>query len=150
MISKASVTDVDQMKTLIDFHASKGLMLPRSMSYLYENIRDYFVFRSGELVIGCCAIHISWKDIAEIKSLAVDPRHVNKGVGKALLQACVEEAKKLGIPVLFTLTMEPEFFKKLGFKTVSKEKLPMKIWGECMHCSKYPECDEEALVFKVS
>jgi amino-acid N-acetyltransferase len=107
------------------------------------------VYREGELLVGCCALHISWRDLGEVKSLAVDPRHTGKGVGKVLVDACVKEAGKLGLRKVFTLTLETEFFRKLGFKRVSKDKLPMKVWGECVHCSKYPECDEEALVYEL-
>ena len=149
VVGKASLEDVDQMKTLIDFYAGKNLMLSRSLSYLYENVREYWVCREGELVVGCGALHVTWKGLAEVKSLAVDPRFINKGIGKDILSACLKEAKELGLSEVFTLTLEPEFFIKNGFKKIAKEKLPMKIWGECMQCSKYPSCDEEALVYKV-
>lgn len=149
MIQKASLEDVDQIKTLVDFYASKNRMLSRSLSYLYEHVRDYLVYKEGNLVVGCAALHIDWKNLAEVKSLAVDPRYMNKGVGKALLSACIEEAKALGIPEVFTLTLETDFFLKNGFKKVSKDRLPMKIWGECMQCNKYPNCDEEALVYRI-
>ena len=124
-------------------------MLPRSLSYIYENLRDFSVVKDKNIVIGCCALHICWKDLAEIKSLAVDPIHHGKGVGKELVSACIMEARQLGLKSIFTLTLESEFFKKLGFKDISKEKLPMKIWGECMHCNKYPDCDEEALIYEL-
>ncbi|MCX6695950.1 MAG: N-acetyltransferase [Candidatus Altiarchaeota archaeon] len=149
VIRKASLGDVDQMKTLIDFYASKSRMLPRSLSYIYEHVREYTVCKEGELVIGCCALHVTWRDLAEVKSLAVDPRYMNKGVGKDLLFAALKEAKEMGINEVFTLTLESEFFLKNGFKKTSKEKLPMKIWGECIQCNKYPNCDEEALVYKI-
>jgi len=149
MIKKASIEDVDQIKTLIDFYAGKSRMLSRSLSYLYEHVREYVVYNEGGLVIGCAALHIDWKDLAEVKSLAVDPRYLNKGIGKALLSACIDEARHLGILQLYTLTLETDFFMKNGFKRIQKEKLPMKIWGECMHCNKYPDCDEEALVYRI-
>jgi amino-acid N-acetyltransferase len=80
VIRKATLEDVDQIKTLIDFYASKDRMLPRSLSYLYELIREYFVTKEGELVTGCCALHVTSKNLAEVKSLAVDPRYMNKGI----------------------------------------------------------------------
>lgn len=149
LVRKASLDDVDQMKTLVDFYASKNRMLSRSLSYLYEHVREYIVCREGELVLGCCALHVTWKNLAEVKSLAVDPRYMNRGIGKELLNAALKEAKELGISEVFTLTLESDFFLKNGFKKIPKEKLPMKIWGECMQCNKYPDCDEEALIYRI-
>ncbi|MBM3308758.1 MAG: N-acetyltransferase [Crenarchaeota archaeon] len=146
-VERASLKDVEQIKTLIDFYASRDKMLPRSLSEIYEHIRDFFVCRDKKLVAGCCALHVSWGDLAEIRSLAVDPRYANKGIGSALITACIEDAKKIGVKKVFTLTNEAEFFEKQGFKRVKKSELPMKIWGECIHCKKYPNCDEEALTF---
>jgi len=148
-VVKASVEDVEEIKSLIDVHARENKMLARSLSYLYDNIRDYFVVREGGRIIGCCALHVTWKDLAEVKSLAVHPKHQKRGVGKALLKAAANEAKALGIPRLFTLTLEPDFFVKHGFRKIPRESLPMKIWGECIGCPKYPECDETALEYVV-
>jgi len=149
VVEHASLGDGGQIKTLIDFYAAKDKMIPRSLSEIYEYIRDFLVFRDKKLVVGCCALHVSWSDLAEIRSLAVDPRYANRGIGTALVSACITEAKQLGVKRVFTLTNEPEFFEKRGFVRVPKSELPMKIWGECIHCNKYPECDEEALVFKI-
>ena len=149
LIRKAKLEDVDQIKTLVDFYASKDRMLSRSLSYLYEHVREYVVCQEGDLILGCGALHVTWKNLAEVKSLAVDPRFMNKGVGKDILNACLKEAKELGISEVFTLTLETDFFVKYGFKKIPKEKLPMKIWGECMQCNKYPNCDEEALIYKI-
>ncbi len=146
-VQKAGIGDVDAMRSLIELHAKKDKMLSRSLSYLYENLRDYFVAMDGGKVVGCCGLHISWVDLAEVKSLAVHPEYMGKGVGKALLEAAVNEAKQMGVKRVFTLTLEPEFFKKHGFKVVEKDNLPMKIWGECIQCPKYPDCDEIALSY---
>jgi amino-acid N-acetyltransferase len=148
-VLKASVGDVEQIRDLIEFYAKKNLMLPRSLSYLYENLRDYLVVKKDGVVIGCCGLHITWGDLSEIKSCAVDPRYAGKGVGKTLLDAAKKEAKAMGIKKIFTLTLEPDFFRKNGFKDIPKDKLPMKIWGECINCPKYPECDEEALIYNI-
>ena len=148
-VERASLEDAGQIKTLIDFYAGKNKMLPRSLSEIYEHIRDFFVSRDKKLLVGCCALHVSWSDLVEIRSLAVDPRYANHGIGTAFVTSCIAEAKKLGVKRVFTLTNEPEFFEKQGFVRVPKSELPMKIWGECIHCKKYPDCDEEALVFKL-
>jgi len=148
-VGKAGVADVPRIKELIDVHAKRDEMLARSLSEIYEHLRAFFVAREGRKVVGCCALYISWKDLAEVKSLAVDPKLKGKGIGKALVEAALAEAKDLKIPRVFTLTTKPTFFKKLKFKAVDKDELPMKIWGECVRCSKYAECDETALVYNL-
>lgn len=148
-VVKASVGDVDRIRALIDIYSRQNKMLSRSLSYLYDNIRDYFVVREGGTIVGCVGLHITWRDLAEVKSLAVHPEHQHHGVGKALLEAAFEEARAFGIPRIFTLTLEPEFFIRYGFRVIPRESLPMKIWGECIQCPKYPECDEVALEYRV-
>ena len=134
------------MHQLINYFADRGEMLARSLSELYENIRDYFVIRQGERVIACAALHVSWSDLAEIKSLAVAEDSQNQGIGAWLVEACLGEARELGVPTVFCLTYRPEFFEKFGFYQQDKMELPRKVWNECYCCPKFPNCDEVALV----
>ncbi len=146
-IRKARPSDASHIRKLIEYYASRDQMLARSLSYIYEHIRDFTVYVRGGKIIGCCALYVTWRDLAEIKSLAVDPNYVKQGIGSKLLKACLNEAKALGVPRVFTLTVAPVFFTKNGFKKTPKNRLPMKIWGECINCNKYPECDETALIY---
>jgi len=151
MIRKARMGDVKAVQKLIAEYARKGDMLPRSLSEIYENLRDYFVYiDDGGEVIGSAAIHIMWEDLAEVRSLAVRDGHMRKGVGTQLVEACISEAIVLGIARIFALTYKPEFFEKLGFVRVDKSELPQKIWTDCLKCSKFPDCDEVALVSDLS
>jgi len=145
-VEKARIRDVVQMHQLINYFADKGEMLPRPLSELYENIRDYFVVRQGERVIACASLHVSWSDLAEIKSLAVAEDNQEQGVGAQLVEACLKEARGLGIPTVFCLTYKPAFFEKFGFYQLDKMELPRKVWTECYHCPKFPNCDEVALL----
>ena len=141
------MADVKGIHSLIAEYAKKGDMLPRSLTDIYENLRDYFVFLGddGELV-GSAAIHIMWEDLAEVRSLAVREGKMRRGVGTQLVESCISEAIMLGIARVFALTYKPEFFEKLGFHVVDKAELPQKIWADCLKCSKFPDCDEVALV----
>ncbi len=151
MIRKARMGDVKAIQKLIAEYARKGDMLPRSLSEIYENLRDYFVcLGNGGEVVGSAAIHIMWEDLAEVRSLAVRDSHKNKGVGTKLVEACLSEAIVLGITRVFALTYKPEFFERLGFVQVDKSALPQKIWTDCLKCSKFPDCDEVALVSDLS
>ena len=145
-MEKAKIKDVDQIQQLINHFADKGEMLPRPLSEIYENVRDYFVIRRGEQVIACAALHVAWSDLAEIKSLAVDEANQAQGVGAQLVEACLKEARGLGIPTVFCLTYKPAFFEKFGFYQRDKMELPRKVWTECYRCPKFPNCDEVALL----
>ena len=146
-IEKAKISDVTQMHQLINSFADKGEMLARSLSELYENIRDYFVVKQGEQVIACAALHVSWSDLAEIKSLAVAEASQEQGIGAQLVEACLREARELGIATIFCLTYKPGFFEQFGFSQLDKMELPRKVWTECYRCPKFPNCDEVALIY---
>lgn len=148
-VRKALVSDIKLIHRLINEFAKKGEMLPRSLNELYENIRDFFVAEENNEIKGVCALHILWEDLAEVRSLAVKKDSQKKGIGSLLVKRCLNEAKKLGIKKVFVLTYIPEFFKKIGFKELDKSKLPQKIWGDCIRCPKFPECDEVALIYEL-
>ena len=146
-VEKARISDAPQMHKLINYFADKDEMLPRSLSEIYENIRDYFVVKQDERLIACVALHVSWSDLAEIKSLAVAEDSQEQGIGAQLVEACLSEAEELGIATVFCLTYKPGFFEKHGFSQVEKMELPHKVWGECYLCPKFPNCDEVALTY---
>ena len=149
LIRKADIKDVVKIQKLIACFAKRDLMLSRSLIDLYENIRDYYVVTSGSEILGCCALHICWEDLAEVKSLAVSETSQTKGIGRKLVQACIKEAKALKIKKVFCLTYAPDFFKKLKFRKIDRKKLPHKIWTECLQCHKFPNCDEQAMMLKI-
>ncbi len=146
MIRKAGMQDVKAIQKLVAEYAKKGDMLPRSLSEIYENLRDYFVcVENGGEVVGSAAVHLVWEDLAEVRSLAVREDFMGKRIGTQLVEACVSEAILLGVTRIFALTYKPLFFEKLGFKRIDKSELPHKIWSDCLKCSKFPDCDEVAL-----
>ena len=144
---KAEIKDATQMHKLINYFADRDEMLARSLSEIYENIRDYFVVKQGERVIACAALHVNWSDLAEIKAVAVSEDSQRQGIGDQLVEACLQEAKELGIPTAFCLTYKPAFFEKLDFSQIDKMELPQKVWTECYRCPKFPNCDEVALIY---
>ncbi|MFC1907847.1 N-acetyltransferase [Chloroflexota bacterium] len=146
-VKKAKISDAPQIHKLINYFADKGEMLARSLSEIYENIRDYFVVRQGEQVIACAALHVNWSDLAEIKSVAVTEDSQKQGIGNQLIKACIKETKEIGIPTIFCLTYKPAFFEKVGFSQIDKAELPHKVWSECYRCPKFPDCDEVALIY---
>ena len=146
---KACISDIPQIQKLVNSYASKGEMLHRALSELYENIRDFFVVRDGERLVACAGLHVFWSDLAEIRAVAVVEDLKAKGAGAALIEACLDEARAIGLETVFCLTYQPEFFEKLGFSRIDKAELPHKVWAECLRCPKFPDCDELALRYKI-
>lgn len=148
-IKKAKIKDVKTIHSLINQFAKMDEMLPRSLNEIYENIRDFFVCNDDSRTVAASALHVLWEDIAEIKSIAVLKEYQGKGVGKRLIEHCLKEAKSLGINKVFALTYTPAFFIESGFKEIDKNELPQKVWGDCLKCHKFPDCDELAVIIKI-
>ncbi len=131
---------------LLETFARTGELLHRPLPELYATCREFFIYEAEEEILGVCALHVWWEDLAEIRSLAVKKDVAGKGIGKELVVACIEEARVLGVKRIFVLTYKEEFFRRLGFVPIDKNVLPQKIWGECVKCVKFPTCDESALM----
>jgi len=146
MIRPATINDVPGMADVINSHAERGKMLFKSYAQLYEALRDFAVYELDGEVVGVCGLAIIWADLAEVRSLAVNETFRGKGIGSDLVRWCIEEARRLRIRRLMSLTYEQRFFEKLGFEVVSKESLPLKVWSDCVRCPKNNNCDEIAMV----
>ena len=146
MIRKAQIKDVKDIQKLLTSYASRGDMLSRSLSELYESLRDFYVCEEDGKLMGTAALHIVWDDLAEVRSVAVAEDVGRKGIGSLLGQACIAEAREIGLKRIFCLTYKPDFFGKHGFRLVDKSELPHKVWGDCIKCVKFPDCDENAMI----
>lgn len=146
----ATISDVPGIYSLISSHAELERMLFRSHANLYESIQQFKVADDDNgNAVGCSSLQVVWKDLGEIKSLAVDESFAGKGIGRALVKGCLDDARELGLKMVFTLTLEPEFFEKVGFKRINKDSLPMKVWSDCAKCSKQDHCDEIAMAYQI-
>lgn len=146
MIRKAQIADVKDIQKLLMTFANRGDMLSRSLSELYESLRDFYVVEEEGVLLGAAALHVVWEDLAEVRSVAVVENSGRKGIGSRLVQACIAEAREIGLKRIFCLTYKPEFFAKHGFRLVDKAELPHKVWGDCIKCPKFPDCDENAMI----
>lgn len=146
MLRKAEITDVKEIQKLLTHYANRGDMLSRSLSELYEALRDFYIVEEGGQLLGAAALHIVWEDLAEIRSVAVAEDAGRKGVGTDVVNACIAEGRELGLKRLFCLTYKPDFFARFGFRVVDKSELPHKVWGDCIKCVKFPDCDEIAMI----
>lgn len=147
MIRNATMADVPEIHRLITYHAEFNRMLFRAHADLYEHLRDFFVCTGDDGgVVGCAALELVWRDLAEIKSLAVDEAQRGRGIGRQLVEAALAEGRRLGLARVFALTREERFFEKLGFIKVDKQTLPHKVWTDCVRCPLQENCDEIAMV----
>lgn len=147
MVRSAKITDARPIHQLLLKYAGDGLVLPRSLSDIYEYIRNFYVFEDADgSVIGTVCLQISWEDLGEVRSLAVAEEASGRGVGRQLVEQCLNEAREIGLQKVFALTYKVGFFDKLGFHEIEKSELPHKIWGDCIKCAKFPECDETAML----
>ncbi len=144
-IRKAVMTDVLKIQELVNIYAKTEQMLPKSLNQLYENIRDYIVLVKDDNVIGCGALHFYWEDLAEIRSLAIDPEYAKNGYGSLIVEALVEQAKEYKVKKAFCLTLVPRFFSRLNFNEVPHSDLPQKVYKDCINCLKLGCCDEIAM-----
>ena len=150
---RARPSDTRSILNLINHYSAKGVMLPRSFAQVVEKIRDFNVAEDGageNPVKGAVALHVVGEDLAEVRSLAVAEELQGKGVGRKLMEMCLSDAKEMRLQRVFTLTYQTEFFNKLGFQKVEKLTLPQKIWGDCVHCAKFSDCDEIAMIKAIS
>jgi len=146
IIRRARVEDVPRLYDLINYYATQGDMLPKTMDHLYNRVREFNVAEARSEVVGCAALKVIWYDLAEVISVAVHPDFQGYGLGRDLVKPLFDEARKLGIPVVYTLTMQVGFFSKLGFREVPRLHLPHKIWQDCIACFKQDRCDEVAML----
>ena len=149
-LSKAVTGDVKPIHACLLSAAADGLLLPRSLSQIYSHVRDFYVARDEDGgFAGCCALSIVWDDLAEIRSLYVKDEFRGSGLGRVLVNTCIDEGKTMGIRRVFTLTYVTDFFGRMNFKEVPKDILPQKIWSDCINCPKFPDCDEIAMLIEV-
>lgn len=149
LLRPAAIGDVPYVHHLIEEYAAQGNLLPRPMSELYRHLRDFFVLEVDGTVIGCGALEIFTEDLGEIRSLVVADAHKGQGYGALLVGRILAEARRIGLRRVMALTYVPPFFHKLGFKTVPKETLPEKVWGVCVKCYKFNNCDEIAVLLEL-
>ena len=145
-LREANVLDAKEIYNLLKFYSNKGLLLLRTLSNIYDNIRDFKILEEDSNIIGIAALHVCWEDLGEIRSICVKEDFLKKGYGKVLSDACIEDALKLKLKKIFVLTYQVEFFKAQGFKIIDKKILPHKVWAECVNCPKFPNCDEVAMI----
>ncbi len=149
-IRKAKLEDLLDIYNIIRHAARTGAVLERSQQEILEHLRDFIVAEAEDEIVGVVALHFATPEMCEVRSLVVAEKWRGLGVGKRLLSRVIKEAKQFGFKKIFVLAQAPHLYLQKGFKLVPKEKLPNKIWKDCVNCPKFPQCDEEAYVLFLS
>ncbi len=143
---KAILPDASQIHELILHYSQVGTLLPRTMSDLCENVRDFYVVEDQQMVIACGALHLYGSHLTEVRSIAVHPDHNGKGAGRLLIEALLTEAEHHHVQCVCLFTRIPDFFARFGFSIARRENLPDKIYKDCINCPKLHACDEVAMI----
>ena len=142
----ATTNDISTIHNLLKSYSDRGNLLPRSIQDLETNLADFWVIDLGGSVLACGALELFPNQLGEVRSLAVSETSTKAGLGRLLVKHLIEEARSRNLSRLMALTYVPEFFHKLGFRTVPKATLPEKVWGICVKCYKFYDCDEIAVL----
>lgn len=142
----ALLPDAERIFELIAAYCDQGVLLPRSLPEICENVRDFIVVEEKGELIGCGALHIYGAHLAEIRSLAVRPEFQGRGAGRMLMNALLAEADRHQIAGVCLFTRIPEFFSRMGFSVSAREAVPDKLYKDCCSCPKLLCCDEVAMV----
>lgn len=145
-LRSASVTDVASIHALLKTYSDQGNLLPRTIEDIETNLADFRVIELAGEIVGCGALELFPNQLGEVRSLAVSRHNTGNGLGSLLVCHLINDARGRGLNRLMALTYAPEFFHKLGFRTVPKATLPEKVWGICVRCYKFYNCDEIAVL----
>jgi amino-acid N-acetyltransferase len=148
-IRKAELRDVPELHQLINHYAAERVLLPRTLTDLYEHLGEFTVAEENGKLLGCGALKFYSREIAEIRSLCVEARLKSNGVGRKIAQSLLSDAERRGLKTVFALTVAPEFFGKLGFREVPRENFPTKVWEDCLRCELYAACNEKAVALEL-
>ena len=150
MIRKAKYNDAASIQNLICIFSETGKVLFRSLDEIRENISSFWVYEKNDQVVGVCSLKRGWGRLVELRSLGVDPRYSGQGIGTKMIEVSLKEAMSTDCDELFVLTYAVSMFKRLGFSTIDKEKLPHKVWNDCNACLHQENCDETAMVLSLA
>lgn len=147
-VRPADIGDMRAVGALIEGFARRQLMLFRPADQLARLFREFVVAEDADgRIIGCGALRVYNESLAEIASLAVAEAAHGRGVGGAIVERLLQEARRLGLETVFALTLRESFFARLGFRTVARDAFPLKVWADCRSCPKLHACDEIAVAF---
>lgn len=133
VVRRARTSDVRTIRRLVDTYAGAGQrLLEKATVTLYEDIQEFWVAERGGQVVGCGALHVLWEDLAEIRTVAVDPASRGLGIGHRIVSALIRTARDLGLRRVFCLTFEVDFFARHGFRPIQGTPVSPEVYAELL------------------
>jgi amino-acid N-acetyltransferase len=134
VIRRARTADVRTIRELIDTYTGGRRMLSKATVTLYEDVQEFWVASRGAdgPVVGCGALHVMWEDLAEIRSVAVDPGHRGQKIGHQIVAALLDVAREVGVSRVFVLTFETGFFGSFGFVQIDGAPVPPAVYEQLL------------------
>lgn len=146
---RAKISDAPAIHSLVAHYAAEGLLLPRTAEEIRANIGHFIVQEESRKVVSCLSLESYGADLAEIRSIAVDPENRGQGFGARLIASALSEARRRGIARVFAVTHAPQFFERQGFATTARQSLSEKIERDCRACSQQRTCKLVAVIATV-
>ena len=131
-IRPARTSDVPRIRELVDEYAPRRILLSKATVTLYEDVPDFLVAESDDLVVACGAMHVIWEDLGELRTLAVDPASTRTGVGRRMVEALLDRARDLGVARVFCLTFETGFFASCGFVEIEGTPVSAEVYAQLL------------------
>jgi amino-acid N-acetyltransferase len=149
-IRSATLNDIPGILALVNDHARRGQLLPRTAVSIGETLANWLVGEQDGAIVACVSLLYYTPTLAEVRSLAVHDKAKGKGWGSAIVHSLIAEAERRHVPTLFALTRAVRFFERAGFAVTRKEHFPEKVWRDCHHCPIKHRCDETAVVLHLA
>jgi amino-acid N-acetyltransferase len=145
VVRRARIDDIPGIATVMARYVEQNVLLPRPVSELYQCVREFHVAERDGRIVACAALRLLWRDLGEVRSLAVQPDAHGQGLGQVLVAQVVADARALGLPRVIALTREVQFFERCGFRVEPRDAVPRKVWTDCVRCPRRHACDEIAV-----
>ncbi len=131
-VRRARTSDVRDIRRLIDIYTADRRLLSKATVAIYEDVQEFWVADLDGAVVGCGALHVLWEDLAEIRTIAVDPDRRGHKIGYRLVHALLDMARELGVRRVFVLTFETDFFRSFGFTPIDGAPVPHEVYEQLL------------------
>ena len=148
-VRAAEKDDIDAISALVTYYAELGSLLPRPKGEITRHLEHFLVASVGDEIAGCASLELFSPELGEIRSLMVSSKYQRRGIASNLINRLIDRAQNMEVKQVMALTYVPELFHQHGFRTVDKSIFPEKVWGICVNCYKFNNCDEIAVLLEL-
>jgi amino-acid N-acetyltransferase len=134
IVRRARTADIKGIRRLVQMYVADRRLLSKPTVALYEDVQEFWVAeRTGDgAIVGCGALHVMWEDLAEVRTVAVDPLCRGQRIGHRVVSQLLDAARALGVRRVFVLTFETEFFGSFGFTKIDGTPVTHQVYDELL------------------